>query len=249
MMGREPRRFVAKALRRQDDGTAKATMRPAWGLGDAVAGFLVAQLASSLVIVAWLSITRSDEASLLVLGVGQLGLWVGLLGAPLRAARRKGSGDLRHEFGLGFEVRDGQWVLLGVVCQIVALPVLYFLIELVVGDLDVGAPARELADRFTGLGYVILAVLVVLVAPVVEEIFYRGLLLRAATRRWGERVAILVSSAWFGASHFQLVQFPALFGLGVVLAVLACRSRSLGPPIAAHVGFNAVTIVALAISP
>ena len=225
------------------DGPKPEAATTTWGLGQAIAGFLVAQVGSSLVIAMWLGVTGADEVSLLALALGQAGLWVGLLGAPLWAARR--SGSLGAEFGLAFARRDATWILAGIACQLVALPILYFVIELAAGDLDVGAPARELAGRFDGFGYVVFAVLVGLVAPIIEELFYRGLLLRAAARRWGERTAVLVSSLWFGASHFQIVQFPALFGLGVLLAMLALRYRSLGPPIAAHVGFNLVTVVVL----
>ena len=227
------------------DGPKSEATAVTWGLGQAIVGFLVAQVGSSLMIAAWLGLTGADEVSLLALALGQAGLWVGLLGAPMWAARR--SGSLRAEFGLTFATRDTTWILAGVTCQVLALPLLYFVIELATGDLDVGAPARELAGRFDGFGYVVFAVLVGLVAPIIEELFYRGLLLRAAARRWGERTAVLVSSMWFGASHFQVVQFPALFGFGVLLAMLALRYRSLGPPIAAHVGFNVVTVVVLGI--
>ena len=218
-------------------------MRPTWGLGEATGGFLVAQIGGAGLIALWVSVTEADEVSLVALALGQVGLWLGLLGAPLWAAR--GSGSLRAEFGLTFAARDSAWILAGVACQVVALPILYFLIELATGDLDVGAPARDLAGRFDGFGYLVFALLVGLVAPVIEELFYRGLLLRSAARRWGDRIAVLVSSVWFGASHFQPIQFPALFGFGVLLAVLTLRYQSLGPAIAAHVGFNVVTVIAL----
>lgn len=224
------------------------TSEARWGLGDAVAGFVIAQVVSNAVLAAWLTITGEDQLSLLALAIGQLGLWAGLWGAPLWAARSRGSGDLAVDFGLRGSLRDGTWLAIGVLCQVIAIPLLYFVIELITGSLDVGAPARELTERFDGLGYVVLAVLVVVFAPIVEEVFYRGLVLRAAARRWGSRTAIVVSSIWFGASHFQLVQFPALFGFGVVLAALAIRTGRLGPPIAAHAGFNLVTVIAIAAS-
>ncbi len=219
-----------------------------WGLGDAAAGFLVALVLSNVIVALWLAARGATEVGLGGLAVGQVGLWAGLLGAPLLASRRKGAGTLAADFGFRSRPRDLYGLAVGAACQVIAVPAFYWLLQRLTGDLDVDGPARELTDRAQGPALVVLALLVILVAPSIEEIFYRGLLLRAAQRRWGTGVAVLVSSAVFGASHFQAVQFPALFGFGVVLAVLTVRSGRLGPAIAAHVAFNAVTIIAIALA-
>ncbi len=132
--------------------------------------------------------------------------------------------------------------------QIVAVPLLYVPLTRFISDLSerLEAPARELADQATrGPGLVILGVLVVVGAPIVEELFYRGLLLRSVERRFGSRVAIGASALVFASAHFELLQFPALLALGVVLGVLAVRYGRLGPAIFAHAGFNAVTMAIL----
>jgi membrane protease YdiL (CAAX protease family) len=49
----------------------------------------------------------------------------------------------------------------------------------------------------------------------------------------------------FGAAHFQILQFPALFVVGAVTAVLLDRTKRLAPSVWTHVGFNATTVVAL----
>jgi folate-binding protein YgfZ len=54
-------------------------------------------------------------------------------------------------------------------------------------------PARELADRAgLGVGFVLLALAAVVGAPVIEELFFRGLVLRSAARRWGNGVGVAV---------------------------------------------------------
>ena len=58
--------------------------------------------------------------------------------------------------------------------------------------------------------------------------------------------SVLVSAALFAGTHFQLVQFPALFVVGAVFATVTFRSNGLGLPIAVHMGFNATTVVLLA---
>ena len=81
--------------------------------------------------------------------------------------------------------------------------------------------------------------MLVVAAPIVEEIFYRGLLLRALERRTGTTWAIVLSSFVFAISHFELLPFPALFLFGAGAAVLAVRTGRLGPGIAAHFAYNA----------
>ncbi|MBA2438666.1 MAG: CPBP family intramembrane metalloprotease [Acidimicrobiia bacterium] len=82
-------------------------------------------------------------------------------------------------------------------------------------------------------------------APLFEELFYRGLWLRAVERRWGTGWAVVTSSLVFGLIHFQVYDLPALIGFGLVVAVLAVRTGRLGPAIWAHVAFNLTAVISL----
>ncbi len=95
------------------------------------------------------------------------------------------------------------------------------------------------------MGVLLLVLIVGLGAPSVEELFYRGLLLRSLERRWGPGWAVALSAIVFGATHFQPLQFPALTLLGVILALMVQRTGRLGPAIATHVVFNMVTVIVL----
>ena len=181
----------------------------------------------------------------------QLPLWVGLRGAPL-LARRWGL-RWRRDLGLRqrwFDVPAG--LVAGVMLQLVVVPVLYIPIFELIGDQDVGEAARSLVGRADGwLDLAALVVMVVVGAPLVEEIFFRGLLHRAVAEqlaprgRGGVALAVVVSSTVFAASHLQPLQFPALFVVGVVTASMVQVSGRLGPALWTHVGFNATTVVLL----
>jgi len=86
------------------------------------------------------------------------------------------------------------------------------------------------------------------VAPVVEELFYRGLLLRSLERSLPRAAALVTSALIFGAVHFELRLLPGLFIAGLVFGWLVQRSGRLGPGIFAHIGFNSVTIITMAFS-
>lgn len=170
-------------------------------------------------------------------------LWAGLLGAIAVAGRR---GFTREDLRWGGRPSDVLvGVPIGIVTQLVAVPLLYLPLTLLVDDLDVSEQARRLTDRASGVGVLVLVLVVVVGAPVVEELFYRGLALAAFERRMSPMPALAASSVLFGAVHLQLLQFPALVMFGAVAGLIAQRSGRILLPIAAHVGFNATTVVVL----
>lgn len=63
--------------------------------------------------------------------------------------------------------------------------------------------------------------------------------------RLGVAAAVVASSAIFAASHFQVLQFPGLFAIGVIVALAFERTGRLATAIWIHVGFNATTVVVL----
>jgi uncharacterized protein len=224
-----------------------------WGLGDVALGFVVGQLGGLFLTVVLLSATgRSlddvDDLPLALVALSQAGLWIGLLGAPLVATRLKGNGLVR-DLGLRARGADAWGFLVGVLTQLLLLPLVYlpvfWLFDVSTRDLE--APARELTDRADDpVGVVLLVLIVGIGAPVIEEIFYRGLLQRSLLKRGMQpAVAVVITAVVFALSHQQLLQLPGLLVAGLVFGALAQRAGRLGPAIAAHIAFNLVTVVAL----
>ena len=90
----------------------------------------------------------------------------------------------------------------------------------------------------------------VLLAPISEELVFRGVLLAAVARRLSARWAAVVTAAAFALTHLALdfdstTAVPALFVMGWVLAAAVQRSGRLAPAVAAHLGFNLVGVLAL----
>jgi membrane protease YdiL (CAAX protease family) len=222
-----------------------------WGMGDALLG-IVASLFLSVIAVGvadGLTDTPFDELPLWATAVLQVPLWLGLLGVAWTAVKRKGSGSLRADYGLEMRWRDVPIGLgAGLLGQLAIGFVVITLYDLFGVDTDrVGETAEELADRAAGAIDVTLLVLIVVVgAPIVEEIFYRGLWMRSIEHRSGNAVvAVGVSSVVFGLVHFQPYDLIALSLAGVLFGTLARRAGRLGPAIWAHVAFNLTAVVAL----
>jgi len=229
---------------------------PRWGLGDVALGVLAGFVLSGMLGTIGVLVTGEAEPSLLVLALSNVGLWAGLVGVALLASRRKGRGTLAADFGLQLRPRDlGPGVAAGVATQVVLLPLLALVLRPLLGRPEVSAPARELIELADGPAFLLLVLLVVAGAPLVEELFYRGLLLRSLQRRVAAVPAVTGSALVFGLSHQSdlpvrglLLVWISLAAFGAVLAALAVRSGRLGPSIVAHATFNAFTVVYVLVS-
>lgn len=78
---------------------------------------------------------------------------------------------------------------------------------------------------------------IVLIAPVVEEFFVRGILLTRWSIKWGTPKAILMSSLLFGIIHTDII---GAFFFGYVLSILYIRTKSLLIPISIHMANNLI---------
>ncbi len=78
----------------------------------------------------------------------------------------------------------------------------------------------------------------VVIAPLAEEVLFRGVVFAGLRDRWGQLAGILVSSGLFALVHLSAYQFVPVFILGMLLAVLASSTRSIWPSILCHALFN-----------
>jgi membrane protease YdiL (CAAX protease family) len=102
-------------------------------------------------------------------------------------------------------------------------------------------PSGWRSDR--ALAFALNAVVIAGVAPVVEELMYRGLgytLLASA----GVAAAIFANGAAFALAHGLVRAFPVLFIVGAGLAFLRWRTNSVYPPILLHASFNGIGLLA-----
>jgi membrane protease YdiL (CAAX protease family) len=94
-------------------------------------------------------------------------------------------------------------------------------------------------------GVVLAVFTVVLVAPLAEEIIFRGLLHRLASSMWGAVPATIISALVFGIVHGEPWFLFGLVGVGVMLAFIYETTRSVTACWAAHAVHNAVSLWAM----
>ena len=229
-----------------------ASTRLTWAAVGWAAGFVASVVATIAAAIVLGGAEVLDPEQNLMESVGVVGLvllqvplWLGLLGTPLMA-RRYGL-DWRRQLGWTMRLRDAPvGIGIGLAMQLVAVPLLYWPIFRIFGELDVEEPARELTNLAgTPLDVALLVAMTVVMAPVSEEVFFRGLVQGALRDRIGPAWAVAISSMAFAITHFQLQQFPAVLLVGVVHSLLVLRTGRLGSALWSHASFNAVTVAVL----
>lgn len=91
----------------------------------------------------------------------------------------------------------------------------------------------------------LLIILVAIIAPIAEELFFRGMLYPLLRQRWSPTVAIVVNGLLFAVIHFIPILLPGLFFVGIVLAWVRERSGSLIPCMLIHALQNAIVLLGL----
>ena len=161
-----------------------------------------------------------------------------------RSVRLPSLRSLPRELGIGLACGVGMTFALGIVVTYVLQPIFRAFT-----DRDV-TPAEQIGSGIHGWEVVAFVVAVVVVAPIAEEFFYRGLFFRALRDRYGVWVGAVGSGLLFAVSHTgagdlaEILLLQIAIGLfGVALALIYEWRGSLGANIAAHAAFNLVTVL------
>lgn len=205
-----------------------------------VGTWLCAAVASSIPLVVF-----SDPDETLPIPILAMSLvfgWITFLAGATLTSRSHGSGDVASDLGISARPVDAIGIAIGVVSQLALVPLVYLPLRRIwpatFDDEALTRTAEDLVDRASGAMLPLLVVLVVVGAPIVEEIVYRGLLQRPLLDRFRGPAVVVFTSAVFALIHFRPVEYPGLFVAGLVFGICAWRTGRLGPAIAAHVGFN-----------
>lgn len=98
------------------------------------------------------------------------------------------------------------------------------------------------------LGYTaLLAIVLGMLVPLVEEVIFRGVIHRSLRTRWPLFPAAILSGLVFAAVHLDVAHVAPLFMVGFILAWSYERSGSLWGAIIPHGGLNALTVLVIAI--
>ncbi len=99
--------------------------------------------------------------------------------------------------------------------------------------------------RLTPIDLILLLVLVAVIAPIAEELLFRGMLYPVLRRSWGITIAVILNALLFGLAHVVLILMPGLFFVGLILAWVRERSGSVIPGMLIHALQNSIIIIGI----
>jgi membrane protease YdiL (CAAX protease family) len=229
----------------QSDESVAIPFAPAavtWAIGWVAGSVLLAPI-----VVALMGAELGDDLTIPQLFVVVLGSWTVFLIALGFASRTFGSGMWIIDLGARFRLIDLVGVPIGVVTQLALIPLLYVPLRGLWPDTfspeQIEERAQDLADRATGLSVILLVVIVVVGAPIVEELVYRGMLQRSLASVLDGVPALVITAAWFSLIHLSPVEYPGLFLAGLVFGAGVLVTNRIGPAIVTHAAFNATGII------
>lgn len=224
-------------------------MVKSWSVSDFVLIWLGGLIGTGL----FIALSSGLEGGDWLLVFGLAGQYLGNLGVLWLLRTRKTSKGL----GFTIEPRDVGYLFLGLILQI---SLAYLFLPLSRSLFPDGKPPQEVAEVLSNLDAtpivtVSLILAAVVLAPVTEELIFRGVLLRALAHR-GRTFVIVITAALFSAIHIlgldtdrllasAAVVLPPIFLLGVLLAFITLRTGRLGPAIFLHSGWNLLAALVL----
>lgn len=221
-------------------------------MGVALSGFAIAVVLSYAVLNVLRSNGRPGGLSVELL-LTEVALWLPMIGACWFVSRRRGERSLAIDYGLRWRPLDIGLGLAGSIAarsteSIVLLPIVLLHPHFRVPEVS------EFQQFTNGVsGWIVLALVTCVGAPIVEELFFRGLIQTRLVGRYGPVVGIGVTSVLFGAAHLigwagsiSLVYALAIAGAGVALGTVRHLTGRLGTSMTAHGFFNAQALIILA---
>jgi len=238
---------AARARPEPEDPREKRWWKADWKLSEVLLALLLIFGAYNILAVVLMAVTeRSLFLSYLAYAVFFCPL-IAMSTIYILRRHRRGREELGLRLGktgrtLGFGLAGG---LAALGLSYAAFFILLLFIYVIAGRVPVSSEWKEAAETNPAMLGLVIFVVVVL-APLFEETFFRGLVYPPLRERMGPVKAVIVNGALFGALHFQPLFMPSLVLVGMVLAYLYEKTDSLVAPMLTHALYNlSVVIISL----
>lgn len=139
------------------------------------------------------------------------------------------------------------YIVGGIVVFLILVSIAFVLVVMIAPSIDPNQ-SQDVGFEFgkIGWGLWVSFVFTVIVIPIIEELYFRGIILPAVTKRFGWIIGIAGSSMVFAVLHGQYNVMIYTFILGCVLCVMYIRLKSIVPGIIFHIINNAVAFSLIA---
>lgn len=121
-----------------------------------------------------------------------------------------------------------------------------FVFMMIILYVNVKIPGYQLQDPIlpffgNGIESLILAgILIIGVAPFIEEFFFRGFILPTMVNKWGTTLGSILTAAIFATLHLQFNSIIPIFILGLIINAMVIKTKSIWPAITFHIINNSI---------
>ncbi len=254
MMVQSAGEFAGTGRDLEDTGPESA--EPRWGMPDIALGIPVILIFATIGLVVGAFLFGADEKlvaeSAAVATFAGLGQQFAQGGWPVFVARWKGNGVVK-DFGLrikGVDLLLGPLIGLGMLIAAASAGALVST-ALGVQTSDDVSNTSILTDNQDSPWFYAIVFMAVVGAPISEELFFRGLVMRSVEKRFGATIGLVASTVVFVLPHYTyvawretLVIFVVIGIVGLALGLVVQRTGRLGTAIIAHAAFNSAAVLA-----
>lgn len=222
------------------------------GIGFIFLAWLSAYLLATLFAVVFQLLADSndltgDNAPTWAFAVTAIALWVPNVAMLVYVSNRRGTGNVRRDFSFTFQRRDLFGIPIGIFSQLLLVGAVTWPFRQIFPDSysndSIDKRANDLVDAAHGYWVILLALIVVVGAPLIEELVFRGFIQGGLQSQFRQTTALLIAASWFTIVHANPIEFPGLFAFGIVLGLCFMKTRRLGMSVWAHIAFNATALL------
>ncbi len=223
-----------------------------WTFPDVIALFFAGLVGSVIALSVGQFFNGGEQLSgVPLLAASSIGQATTQLGMLAYMSRMRGTASWDLDFGLRFRASDWLGLIYGMFLQVAVI----LFVQLPIAELLnlEDPPTQDVAeiagDAASWLSRIAIVVVVVVLAPLTEELLYRGVLLSRLRRGFSRHVAVAISAAVFAGIHLvdpdTAFIVPGLFVIGLVLGYQALHTGRVGLAIMTHAGVNLLAAVAI----
>ena len=143
--------------------------------------------------------------------------------------------------------RESSYQKCNITCTLIIIysVISIILINLISGSLFANFPVQSSVSQIKDSYDISIAQLfsIILISPIVEELYFRGILLESLNHTHSILISFCMTSALFAIIHFNIISSPTLFALGLTLAFLRLYSNRIIYPIIMHTIFNLIMLL------
>lgn len=221
--------------------------RSRWGLADVAIALLLSVIAPVVGLSVLAALGSGVGTPAFSIGAFVLP-WIGFGLWPILTTRLQGNGP-GIDLGFRFRLSDLGWGVLGGAASVALGFAAALLTQLIHGPFDSAAGSTLTDEGLPVWTRATLTVVAVTLAPLFEELCFRGLAFAAIARSSARRgwravpVATIGSAVLFALVHFEPVRIGVLLVIGLVLSVVRARTGRVGASVVAHSVNNLVSVL------